>query len=114
MCVSFIATEPVTGRRRAWRDSAIAPHERARSALPVDRPDRFRLGPAWLLLLLLLHFTLPVLRVLSRRLFTWRARGLVTRDKRTLNRAPVGQGPPGPDWLAISFGFCGGTISNVL
>ena len=23
----------------------------------------------------------------------------------TLHRAPVGQGPPGPDWLAISFGF---------
>ena len=24
---------------------------------------------------------------------------------RTLNRAPVGKGPPGPDWLAISLGF---------
>ena len=24
---------------------------------------------------------------------------------RTLHRAPVGQGPPGPDWLAIAFGF---------
>ena len=23
----------------------------------------------------------------------------------TLHRAPVGQGPPGPGWLAISFGF---------
>ena len=27
---------------------------------------------------------------------------------RTLHRAPVGQGPPGPDWLAISFGFWSG------
>ena len=26
----------------------------------------------------------------------------------TLNRAPVGQGPPGPGWLAISFGFWSG------
>ena len=26
----------------------------------------------------------------------------------TLHRAPVGQGPPGPDWLAISFGFWSG------
>ena len=25
-----------------------------------------------------------------------------------LHRAPVGQGPPGPDWLAISFGFWSG------
>ena len=24
---------------------------------------------------------------------------------RTLHRAPVGQGPPGPGWLAISLGF---------
>ena len=28
--------------------------------------------------------------------------------RRTLHRAPVGQGPPGPDWLAISFGFWSG------
>ena len=27
---------------------------------------------------------------------------------RTLHRAPVGQGPSGPDWLAISFGFWSG------
>ena len=26
----------------------------------------------------------------------------------TLHRAPVGQGPSGPDWLAISFGFWSG------
>ena len=26
----------------------------------------------------------------------------------TLHRAPVGQGPPGPDWLAISLGFWSG------
>ena len=26
----------------------------------------------------------------------------------TLHRAPVGQGPPGPGWLAISFGFWSG------
>ena len=26
----------------------------------------------------------------------------------TLHRAPVGQGPPGPDWLAIVFGFWSG------
>ena len=26
----------------------------------------------------------------------------------TLNRAPVGQGPSGPDWLAIAFGFWSG------
>ena len=25
--------------------------------------------------------------------------------KSTLHRSPVGQGPPGPDWLAISLGF---------
>ena len=28
--------------------------------------------------------------------------------KGTLHRAPVGQGPSGPDWLAISFGFWSG------
>ena len=28
--------------------------------------------------------------------------------RRTLHRAPVGQGPPGPGWLAISFGFWSG------
>ena len=28
--------------------------------------------------------------------------------KSTLHRAPVGQGPSGPDWLAISFGFWSG------
>ena len=28
--------------------------------------------------------------------------------KRTLHRAPVGQGPPGPGWLAISLGFWSG------
>ena len=26
----------------------------------------------------------------------------------TVRRAPVGQGPPGPGWLAISLGFCSG------
>ena len=26
----------------------------------------------------------------------------------TLHRAPVGQGPSGPDWLAIAFGFWSG------
>ena len=26
----------------------------------------------------------------------------------TLHRAPVGQGPPGPDWLAFSLGFWSG------
>ena len=31
-----------------------------------------------------------------------------TYGGRTLHRAPVGQGPPGPDWLAISFGFWSG------
>ena len=30
------------------------------------------------------------------------------RTKSTLHRAPVGQGPPGPGWLAISFGFWSG------
>ena len=29
-------------------------------------------------------------------------------DRSTLHRAPVGQGPPGPDWLAIAFVFWSG------
>ena len=29
-------------------------------------------------------------------------------DRSTLHRAPVGQGPSGPGWLAISFGFWSG------
>ena len=28
----------------------------------------------------------------------------------TLHRAPVGQGPSGPDWLAISLGFWSGRV----
>ena len=32
----------------------------------------------------------------------------VDMDVSTLHRAPVGQGPSGPDWLAISFGFWSG------
>ena len=38
------------------------------------------------------------------------ATSLQTYDdtRSTLHRAPVGQGPPGPDWLAISFGFWSG------
>ena len=40
--------------------------------------------------------------VLSQALATPELRGS------TLHRAPVGQGPPGPDWLAISFGFWSG------
>ena len=32
----------------------------------------------------------------------------LNRTVRTLHRAPVGQGPPGPGWLAISFGFWSG------
>ena len=33
---------------------------------------------------------------------------LIARTASTLHRAPVGQGPSGPDWLAISFGFWSG------
>ena len=29
-------------------------------------------------------------------------------EQRTLQRAPVGQGPSGPGWLAISLGFWSG------
>ena len=37
-----------------------------------------------------------------------RRRARLAPSSSTLHRAPVGQGPSGPDWLAISFGFWSG------
>ena len=108
-------------RRRRWRNNA------GRScAVPIDEAKAARQQQEleWPVVVGSLHRQLQRASVVALRFllrfpafsqkeqngpfftFSWRFQTELT--PRTLHRAPVGQGPPGPDWLVIAFGFWSG------